>query len=342
MQPQNDTPPYAPQPSSNEPGTLPAPAIPANEVHDYLHPIVDQPKRTYHPKAFRAILIVVVVLSLLGVGLALLATYLPTVSKRTVDTPSTTSTSTLTKTLTASEAVARMKKIFPGPLPVTHSISTPVMLKGNNFYTVVSDVAPIIGLADNIEPSKVAPLIAKLDKSLTSYGMTANVISDGKGASNYQADYSHPDVICQIGTTKTIDQNAPQLLEVRCLDTATYLDVASAQRPFYNVYSPAQATSSEVAFTGKPIITPSATPGYQLAELPVSSVANGQIVSASVRAMFYQPPSGIWYYFKDRAQKLIECEQYSTDVLKNAYVGQPCRSLSKDIDTTVPAVKKKP
>ena len=341
MQPQNNTPPYTSQPPSSDTGTQPAPAVPANEVHDYLHPIVDQPKRTYHPKAFRTVLIVVVALSLLGVGLALLAAYLPTVSKRTVDTKSDTSAPTLTKPLTASEAVARMKQIFPGALPVTHSISTPVMLEGNNFYTVVPDVAPIIGLADNIESSKIAALVAKLDTSLTSYGMTARVISDGTGTSNYQADYSHPDVICQIGTIKTTDQSAPQLLEARCLDIATYLDVASAQRPFYNVYSPAQATSSEVAFTGKPAITASATPGYQLAELPVSSVANGQIVSASVRAMFYQPPSGIWYYFKDRAQKLIECEQYSTDVLKNAYVGQPCRSLSKDIDTTVPAVKKK-
>ncbi len=337
MQPQNST----PQPPLGEPGAQPAPVVPASEVHDYLHPIIDQPKRTYHPKAFRTILIVLVVLSLLGVGLALLAAYLPTVSGRTAKETSNKPTTTLTKALSASEAVARMKEVFPGTLPISHNISTPVKLEGNDFYTVVADVAPVAGLADNIESSKVMPLITKLDTSLTSYGMTANVISDGTGAASYQADYSHPDVLCQITTTRSADSNAPQLLEAKCLDIEAYLEVASTQRPFYNVYSPAQATSSEVAFTGKPEVKASATPGYQLAELPVSSIANGQIVSASVRAMFYQPPSGIWYYFKDRAQKLIECEQYNTDVLKNAYVGQPCRSLSKDIDTTVPAVKKK-
>ena len=247
----------------------------------------------------------------------------------------------VTKTLTAAEAVARMKAQFAGTLAVANGIKTPVKVPGNDFYTVIPDVTPIIGVADNVEPAKVPSTIDTLHKALASYGLTRQIISDGTGVSNYQADYVHADILCQITVTKNADVKAPQFVEGKCLNITTYADYSVTQRPFYNVYSPAQATSSEVAFTGKPEVKVSATAGYQLAELPVSSIANGQIVSANVRAMFYQTPSGIWYYFKDRAQKLIECEQYNTDILKNAYVGQPCHSLAKDIDTIVTIVKKR-
>lgn len=320
----------------------PTPTIePAGQVHDYLHPIIDKPKRTYHPKVFVTILIVVVALSLLGVGLAVTAALLPTPTKQSSTQATDSKLSSNAEVLSATKQIDRVKAAFNGNATALSGLTTPVKTAKNNYYTIIPDLEPVVSIAGQVEPSKVQTTITSIAKVLTGSSMNERVLSDGSGTSSFLADYTHKDVVCQVASVRPADVASPQFVEAKCINMSSYEDYAAAQRPFYNIYSPAQAASTEVAFTGKAEVKPSATSGYQLAELPADTVSNGRVVSVGARAMFYQTPAGIWYYFKTRAQQLIECEQYSNDTLKFAYANQPCRSLAKDADLTVVPPKKK-
>jgi hypothetical protein len=320
----------------------PTPQANATEVHDYLHPIVEPPKHTYHPKAVRTLLIVLVVVSLLGVGLAVLATLLPTMSKPVTNQTNTpTTTSKTTEKLTAAKEIERVKAYFKGTTTAKSSLSLPVKTDGNNFYTVIPDVAEVKSVAGEVAPADVTAMVTAIHKVLDYDKLERTVWSDGADNTNYLADYRHKDVLCQITVTKPADTKAKQFIEAKCLDMTQYEAYAAIQRPFYNVYTPAQAGSVEYAFTGKPAAKPSNTSGYHLAELPVGTVIANKVETQGQTGMFYQTPDAIWHYFKDRAQKMIECEQYRVRDELFAYGGQQCYSLAKDTITTVIAPKKK-
>lgn len=324
-----------------QPQPQPTPMATPTEVHDYLHPIVEQPKHTYHPKAVRTVLVIVVAICLLGVGLAVLASLLPAMSKPATKSQNQTTTPVATEKLTATKQIERVKAYFKGTTTAGSSLTLPVKTTGNNFYTVIPDVAETKSVAGELAPAEVPAMLTAIHKVFDYDKMERTVRSDGTDNTNYLADYRHADIVCQLTVTKPSDTKAKQFVEAKCLDVSQYVAYAAIQRPFYNVYTPAQAGSVEYAFTGKPVSKPSNTSGYQLAELPIGTVIGQQVETSGQIAMFYQTPDGIWHYFKDRAQKMIECEQYRSRDELFAYGGQLCYSLAKDTVISVVAPKKK-
>ena len=328
----NVTPPSAPPPQQPQ-----QPIV----AGDYTHPILDKPKRVYHPKVTIIALSAVVTLALIGVGLAIYFALQPVQPGQTNKNGSTNNGTTKTPTLTAAQEIERLKVYFKGTDKARTSLTTPIRTEGNNFYTVIPDASQVTSIAGELEPAKVADHLTAMHKVLDYDKFTRKILQDGVGTNNYLADYIHADVICQLSATKQTDPKANQFVEAKCLNLQQYVDYATVQRTFYNVYPAGDASSVPIVFTGKPQIKASVTAGYQFTELPVSTVIDQQATSSGTLAMFYKTPDNIWHHFKDRAQRLVECEQYNTDPLRYAYAGQPCHSLGKDVDLVVEAPKKK-
>lgn len=314
-----------------------APAAP----HDYAHPIVEKPKKVYHPKRFMMILGVFVGICVVSVAAMLLFALLPsTTSKKTATD---TSKQAVTETMvSANTAIDHIKEYFKGTATAKSPITRPVLSTGHQFYTVIPDIAPLVSVAGEVTPDKVDTQLNAIIHSFEDDKFTQRIVNNGVENTNYLSDFSRKETYCQASITKPADAKANQWFEVRCLDMATYVEYATAQNPLVSLYTPLSATSVLYGFVGKPVPAASKTANYKLAELEVSSVVDDTMTSAGKYALFYQSADGLWHYFRDRdAAQAFDCDEYKTDDLKNAYLGTPCRDTAKNTTSAVEAPKKK-
>lgn len=304
------------------PGSLP-PA--QSQQHDYLHPIQDGPKKTYHPKRMTLILSIIVAMCVLAVGVMVWYAFIVQ-SVKPADDATKKSSSVTTDTLTAKKTIENVNVYFKGAEKAKTAIDRPVKAPGKNFYTVIPDVEPLTSLAGPIPADKSAKQIESIERSLDYDKFDRAVFSDGKGQNRYLADFVRTDVICQLDVTKPADPKAEHWFEVRCLDMSQYSDYANAQQTFANLYSPLTASTAQYGFVGKPAPRDGGTASYHLLEIPVSSVINDRLTANGHLALFYQTPDGLWFYFRDRDQGVVvECDHYTTDAQKYAYNGSDCR-----------------
>ncbi len=333
MQPNQPTPPspgseIPPQPSAQPLQTTPAP--------DYLHPISDKPQHTYNPKRMIIILSVVVAASLLAVAAMLVVALMPPQQPHKPTTQTTTKTTPVESTLTAKQTIEHIKVYFKGTATAKSPITTPVIAPGKSFYTVIPDIAPLASVAGEVIPDTSDAQLASIVKSLDYDKFTKRVFSDGTKQTNYLADFTRDDVVCQTAVTKSSDVKASHWFEVRCLDMSQYAEYAGAQQPLVSLYTPTTSTATKYGFIGKPAVTASKSAGYNFTEITSSTVIDQRMSAVNSKSMFYQTPDGLWHYFRDHTDGIyVECEQYNTPVLKYAYYGQPCRSLAKDTVITV-------
>lgn len=340
VSPQQTTPSPQSLPPVAQPSSEAAPA--AAEQHDYAHPIADSaPKKTYNPKRFIVILGAVVAVCILSVAAMLAFALLPpTTSKKTTQT-TTTSTPKET-TVSAKTAIDHVKEYFKATDVAKSPITRPVLSTGNQFYTVIPDVAPLVSVAGEVAPDKSDTQLNAITHSFEGDSFTQRIVNNGAENTSYLADFTRTETYCQVAITKPTDAKSNQWFEVRCLDMAQYVDYANAQEPLVSLYTPLSATSVLYGFVGKPAPVASKTANYKLAELEVSIVVDNSMTSAGKYALFYQSPDGLWHYFRDRdAAQAFDCDEYKTDELKNAYLGVACRDTGKNTMTTVEAPKKK-
>ncbi len=324
--PNGDTPlpPLAPPDSSQ----VPAPS--------YAHPIPDKPGRTYNPKRFKLILIIVVAVCILAVGVMLAAALLPMSQKQNV-TPETPKPTVPEKTVSAKTAIDHVKEYFKGDQAAKAPISLPVLSTNSAFYTVIPDIAPLVSVAGEVAPDKSEAQLSSIIHSLEGDEFTQRVSSNGANHTNFLADFTRKETYCEVSVTKPADTKANHWFEARCLDMATYVDYATAQKPLVDQYTPLTATSVQYGFVGKPAPTNSKTASYKLAELEVSIVVDNRMTSTGKFAQFYQTPDGLWHYFRDRdTSAVLDCDVYNTDSLKSAYLGVSCRD-GKGLAATVQA-----
>ena len=338
MQPDNAS---STSPESVTPlGQSPRPGASALPVaHDYLHPITDEPKHHYNLRRMMIILGLIVISALVTVGLMIFFALQPV--KQPAKKATTTTNSVQVDTLTAKQEIENTKVYFKGTEKAKSAIPLPVMAPGKAFYTVIPDVEPLTSIAGEITPDKSDTQLQSILKSIDYDKFSKLVLNDGANGTNYVAEFSRSDVICQVSVTKPADKNANHWFEVSCLDMAQYTEYATYQQTFASLYTPATSTATYYGFIGKPAPTAAKASGYNLLEIPVGIVIDNKMSATNVLAMYYQSPDGLWHYFKERTQGIIlECEQYSTVELKSAYVGQPCRSLAKGTTLTVPPPRK--
>lgn len=306
--------------------------------HDYSHPIADKPRKTYNPKRFKIILVAVVVLSILAVGTAVALTVLPFAQKQTVVVEQPTKQDVPEKTISAKTAIDHVKDYFKGTQTAKTPIALPVLSTGNSFYTVVPDVAPLVSVAGEVAPDASEKQLSSIIHSLEGDQFVQRIASNGANQTNYSADFSRKETFCEVTVQKPADVKANHLFEVRCLDMATYVEYAAAQKPLVDQYTPLTATSVQYGFIGKPILIPSKTANYSLVDLEVSIVVDSRMTSTGKYAQFYQSPDGLWHYFRDRdSDAVIDCDRYNSDELKRAYLGTSCRNSAKGDITTVQA-----
>lgn len=312
------------------------------EVHDYAHPIVDPPKKTYHPKRLLVILVAVVVLSLIAVATMLAVALMPA-NKSTKNTSTGTPSKSVEQTpKTAAEVIEHVRVYFKGKEKATTSINLPINAPNETFYTVIPDTKPLVSIAGPITPDKSDAQLSSITKAMDYEEFTKRVETDGANNTDYLANYQRSDVICQVGVTKPADTKKPHWFEVRCLDMSQYSEYAKTQEQFASLYTPASAGSALVGFVGKPVVKNSKTAGYHTLELPASTVIDQKFTAIGNLAMFYQTPDKLWRYFQDRSNSLlVECEKYNTENLRFAYADQPCRRASTGKTDTVIAPKQK-
>lgn len=330
----------APQAPYGQPNISPLPdSVPP--LGDYTHPIPDPPKHTYHPKRFMLVLGVFVGLCIVAVGVMLAFALMPPSSTKPKASPSKDSSKTSSdSTLTAATAIKHVKEYFKGTETAKSPIMRPIKAPNMNYYTVVSDVSPLVSVAGEVAPSVATAQINSIVHSLDGDGFTKVVVTDGSGANNYQAYFVHKDVVCEADQVKPKDAKANHWIEAKCLDMSTYSSYASEQAGFANIYTPLSATSVLYGFVGKATITDGSVAGYKRGKIQVSTVINDQMTTDGKFAVYYQTPDGLWHYFADQDNVAIECEKYSTKDQQSAYSGTPCRSLKTGTMSTVPVPKK--
>jgi len=342
-QPPQQTPPQGPPPQpqyGQQPVISPLPdSVPP--LGDYTHPIPDKLKSGYHPKRFMIALGVFVGICIIGVGVMLAYALMPQQdAKPKTDTSKDSNKTSSDSTLTAETAVKHVKEYFKGTEVAKSPIMRPVKAPNTNYYTVVSDIAPLVSVAGEIAPDKASAQIDSIVHSLDGDGFTKTVVADGAGAANYQAYFVRKDVICEADLVKPADAKANQWVEAKCLDMSTYSTYANEQAGFANIYTPLSATSVLYGFVGKATITDGSVAGYKRGKIQVSTVINDQMTTDGKFAVYYQTPDGIWHYFADQDNVAIECEKYTTKDQQSAYSGTPCRSLKTGAMSTVPVPKK--
>lgn len=324
-----------PVPPAEQPNVEPTPATTAT---GYAHPIADKPRRTYNPKRFKLLLIVIVAISILSVGAAVALTLLPFMQKQTATVPETSKPVAPEKPVSAKTAIDHVKDYFKGEQLAKTPISLPVMATGSDFYTVVPDVAPLVSVAGEVAPDASERQLSSIIHSLEGDKFVQRVSSNGANQTAFLADFTRKETFCEVSVQKPTDVKQNHLFEVRCLDMATYVDYAAAQKPLVSQYSPLSATSVQYGFVGKPASLPSKTANYALVDMEVSIVVDNRMTSTGKYAQFYQSPDGLWYYFRDRdTAAVIDCDKYNSDEVRKAYFGVSCRNSTKGDITTVQA-----
>ena len=313
-----------------------------SHAHDYTQPIADTPKKTYHPKRFVVALSIFVAVCLLAVAAMVVIALLPMQQSGKSEAPNNTATQPTEKTLSARQAIAHVKEYFKADGAAKSGISVPVRATGKDFYTVIPEASATVSVAGNVTPDKIDSQLKSIIHSLEGDGFTQQTSGYEPESSNYLGSFVRPETVCQVEVAHITDKASGHWTEVRCADMATYDEYAKAQEPLARLYTPLSATSVSYGFIGKPAPVASKTAGYHTAELPVSIVIDNNMTSHGKSALYYQAPSGVWTYWRDRdASVIFACDQYDTNELKNAYFGTACRDAGKNIDTTVPAPKKR-
>lgn len=325
---QQPTQPIVTTPQQTLPQTTPT------QQADYLHPITDPPKHTYHPKRMILILSVAVVVSLLVVGLLVAYAIRPTKIAITEDQTNDQKVEEL-KPLTANDTLKLVQTHLTEPTAAKQAIALPVLAPKKKFYTVIPEDTPVQGTAAAVAPGKVTSTYEAVQKVFTDNKFVELERRDLEDPIGYLAYFTREDVICQMTIAPASTEAEPRMLQVDCLDMTSYTEYADAQQPLASVYTPATTASTYVAFTGKPSLKPSQTAGYNLVEIPVSTVIDQKLTSSGTLALFYQSPDSLWHYFLDRdSGLLVDCTKYKATPVLYAYAGQTC-SITNSSKTNV-------
>lgn len=345
--PLNDVSREQPIQSKQEPPLVAVPiAPPASSAepiqkHDYAQPIADAPKKAYHPRRFMVALGVFVTICLLAVTAMVAMALLPMQQSKKSETANNAASQAVEKTVSAKQAIAHVKEYFKADGAAKSGISLPVRATGKDFYTVIPEASATVSVAGNVAPDKTDSQLKSIIHSLEGDGFTQQTSGYEPESSNYLASFVRPETVCQVEVVHIIDKSSSHWTEVRCADMATYEEYAKAQEPLVRLYTPLSATSVLYGFIGKPSPVASKTTGYSTAELPVSIVIDSTMTSHGTLALYYQAPSGLWTYWRDRdASAVFACDQYNTNELKSAYFGAPCRDTGTNTMSVVAAPKK--
>lgn len=228
--------------------------------------------------------------------------------------------------LTAAKTIEHLRIYFKGTGIAKTAPSTPIMTKDEAYYTIVTDPALVAAtsISASLAPADAGSNLDAIRKSLNYDQFTETVLSDGASGTNFLADYTRKDVVCQALTEKSADAKADQYLEVKCLDMKAYEDLAERQEPFFKAYRAASASSASPVIIGPAKVSPSASAGYQLAEVQTANAVDPHHITSGPVAKFYTGPDNVWRFFTDSSGVLACSIYYKSVPLTTAYLNTPC------------------
>lgn len=157
--------------------------------------------------------------------------------------------------------------------------------------------------------SQMEEASALIIKTMTDNGLVSQGPLNGD-TNTYEAIYAAGDTTCNT----TVLQNGDSSLFTSCGSIKELTETAAATKPMVAVIP--NITSSTVVSAGE--IMNSETPGYQYV-----SVGIGSIIGGGGKALLYRKDNGSWVFFQ-AVQGEVDCADYNTQDLKNAYKGQGC------------------
>lgn len=149
---------------------------------------------------------------------------------------------------------------------------------------------------------------------------TSTGVSSSYNSAKATAQYfSSEDIACSLRNTPETKHYS---LQVDCSDKADFSKNSEAVKPFAEAYASNKENGDKDILFAKPDIQNSVTENYKNARLSVFGLDN---LGNSSTAEFYQTPDGNWHFFTaSEKQGKINCSDYDTDELKNAYLGFSC------------------
>lgn len=293
----------------------------------------DKPKDPY--KWFKAAIIIGILVSVAILAMAAVL-YIAQSSVKKTDTTANNTQAEHIEPITAQQTIDHIAAYFKGKEKPRSAINIPVKANGEAFYTVIPDKTDLKSIAGFVDPEKSTAQRDSIEKSLVYDKFTRKVFLEGVNNTNYLADFTRDDVVCQLSVEVAERDTAGDWVEIRCLDTSDYSAYATAQKPLVSAYTSVVSTAAQYGFVGKPVSKNGAITGYKLVEITASSVTNQRMTTTDNLALFYQSPDGVWHYFRDRNKDiLVECENYNSEALRRAYADQPCRERASGAIKTV-------
>ncbi len=273
------------------------------------------------------VFLLALLMAVLG-GAATLAVYKAYFEKPSSSNTTTTPTvqnSTTTPKITANEALATVKTVFPG---TSSDFDTPlyaIRVPGYAFNTDLRAKTDYVGLKGDVSADDNAVKMAEIGKALKAKAMTEE-LAETNSMTDYVATYKGSDAVCKVTSAGTADNiRADHAVTAVCANMSSFKEVAALQKPFYEaaLTSGGFTIDTTAALYGRPVTKQSKTTGYTLASLMLGAANMG---AGSREMLFYRKGNDVWHYVtsKNDVGPGPACSDFTTPEAKKAYVGETC------------------
>ena len=147
------------------------------------------------------------------------------------------------------------------------------------------------------------------------FGLTKTGNRGDADQASEEVVYIGKGVIC----TTQEPSSATSHVGATCGLVEAYTDAAAQVKPFADVLP----NINQSSVLGRPYIVDSEVSGYQRAQ-----VSHGGLLGGAV-ALFYRKTDGEWRYFRS-VQQVLECTEFDTTDLRNAFKGESCYDRQTD------------
>lgn len=206
----------------------------------------------------------------------------------------------LKSSLGSSDSISVTQKQVSDSIEVIYEVS-------DNAWVGVDDGATILTVSssrDNADANK-----GDYDKVITYLDSVGFEEVKVENSSTVQY-FFHEDAVCNI------DNTPEYILTVSCAQKDAFQKNSAAIGPLTSVYK-----SDTDALFGEVDVQNSATENYKTARVDITELGSDSISLGE----FYQTPDSSWYLFVvTQEPNAIDCEDYNTEDLKNAYAGFSC------------------
>lgn len=205
------------------------------------------------------------------------------------------------------------------------STSAPYKPSGYDFFVTIAKAPAISATTDPQADKNGATSTETIAKpaadAFRQYLKSENIPKIYSAPWGGSEEYQTNEVLCELSTSLT---NAT----LSCANLGDYPAIAQKVAPLEAALAAKYQTDPN-AILQEPIITNSTVQNYKRASI---NIWNRQSPVGGYAGLFYKTPTSGWQYFTG-VQNGLQCSNFNTNDLKNAFAGEPC--YTNDTLTTV-------